>query len=77
MSHVPNYSPLYSLHYQLVSVLQHTGGVFSGHYVTYRRLQGRRRNQWVYTSDTYVCAATEQEVLGTSAYMLFYSRVAA
>ena len=77
MSHVLNYSPLCSLHYQLVSVLQHTGGVFSGHYVTYRRLQGRRRNQWVYTSDTYVCAATEQEVLGTSAYMLFYSRVAA
>lgn len=58
--------------YELVAMIEHLGGPFSGHYVTYRRLRG---SQWVHTSDTAVYSCSLHEVLGASPYMLFYCRV--
>lgn len=59
--------------YKLVAVVEHMGGPFSGHYVTYRRC-GSAHKQWVYTSDTSVYASQAEDVLNCKAYMLFYSR---
>jgi len=63
------------MRYRLVAVVEHIGGVYSGHYVTYRHLPGAKHSQWVYTSDTSVYNATVQEVLRANAYMLFYRRI--
>ncbi len=57
--------------YKLCAVIEHLGGPFSGHYQTYRRVQGR---QWVCTSDTAVYGATTHEVTSCAAYMLFYCK---
>ena len=59
--------------YKLVAVVEHMGGPFSGHYVTYRRC-GPTHRQWVYTSDTSVYASRSEDVLNCKAYMLFYCR---
>lgn len=61
------------VHYLLHAVVEHRGGPYSGHYLTYRRC-GRRGKQWVCVSDTSVYSATVQEVLNAEAYMLFYCR---
>lgn len=57
--------------YKLAAVIEHTGGPFSGHYVTYRRC-GSAGRQWVHTSDTSVYTTRVEEVLNCRAYMLFY-----
>lgn len=59
--------------YKLVAAVEHMGGPFSGHYITYRRC-GPTHRQWVYTSDTSVYASTTEDVLKCKAYMLFYCR---
>ena len=59
--------------YKLVAVVEHMGGPFSGHYVTYRRC-GPTHRQWVYTSDTSVYTSGPEDVLKCRAYMLFYCR---
>ena len=59
--------------YKLVAVVEHMGGPFSGHYITYRRC-GPTHRQWVYTSDTSVYASRAEDVLNCKAYMLFYCR---
>lgn len=65
--------------YKLTSVVVHLGGVFSGHFVTYRRaasLNGQRfPDRWLYTSDTLVKHAPLHEVMATNAYMLFYEKI--
>ena len=53
-------------------MIEHLGGLFSGHYVTYRQLQ---RGQWVYTSDTAVYNSSLHQVLNSNPYMLLYQRV--
>ena len=59
--------------YKLVAVVEHMGGPFSGHYVTYRRC-GPTHRQWVYTSDTSVYTSRAEDVMNCKAYMLFYCR---
>ena len=65
--------------YKLTSVVVHLGDVFSGHFVTYRRVptsNGQRfPDRWLCTSDTVVRKATPAEVLQVPAYMLFYEKI--
>lgn len=55
--------------YELVAMIEHLGGPTSGHYITYRQLQGE---QWVYTSDSSVYTCSRSQVLQRNPYMLFY-----
>ncbi|XP_044296676.1 ubiquitin carboxyl-terminal hydrolase 30 isoform X1 [Varanus komodoensis] len=72
-------SPAYL--YCLMAVVVHHGDMRSGHFVTYRRSPPAPKSpraassQWLWTSDDVVRKATLQEVLSSSAYLLFYERV--
>uniref|UniRef100_UPI003B28DD78 Ubiquitin carboxyl-terminal hydrolase 30,Ubiquitin carboxyl-terminal hydrolase 14,Ubiquitin carboxyl-terminal hydrolase 35 n=1 Tax=Homo sapiens TaxID=9606 RepID=UPI003B28DD78 len=67
--------------YRLMAVVVHHGDMHSGHFVTYRRSPPSARNplstsnQWLWVSDDTVRKASLQEVLSSSAYLLFYERV--
>jgi ubiquitin C-terminal hydrolase len=56
--------------YRLCGVVNHSGHLRGGHYTSFTR----SASQWYYQSDTHVRTATEDEVLKSQAYMLFYSR---
>ena len=56
--------------YRLCGVVNHSGNLKGGHYTSFT-CSG---SQWFYQSDTHVRPATEDEVLKSQAYMLFYSR---
>ncbi|XP_036730593.1 ubiquitin carboxyl-terminal hydrolase 30 isoform X3 [Balaenoptera musculus] len=77
---VPDYSASAYL-FQLVAVVVHHGDMHSGHFVTYRRSPPSAKNplstsnQWLWISDDTVRKASLQEVLSSSAYLLFYERV--
>eukprot|EP00070_Physeter_catodon_P013069 XP_007129558.1 ubiquitin carboxyl-terminal hydrolase 30 isoform X5 [Physeter catodon] len=77
---VPDYSSSTYL-FQLVAVVVHHGDMHSGHFVTYRRSPPSAKNplstsnQWLWISDDTVRKASLQEVLSSSAYLLFYERV--
>ena len=60
--------------YVLVSVVEHRGEPWSGHFVTFRKTCGW--NQWISTSDTQVLECSRHAVQNTTAYMLFYQRTA-
>ncbi|KFO08083.1 Ubiquitin carboxyl-terminal hydrolase 30, partial [Balearica regulorum gibbericeps] len=72
-------SPVYLYH--LMAVVVHHGDMHSGHFVTYRRSPPSPKNplsvssQWLWISDDTVRKASWQEVLSSSAYLLFYERV--
>ncbi|NXX96693.1 UBP30 hydrolase, partial [Centropus bengalensis] len=72
-------SPVYL--YRLMAVVVHHGDMHSGHFVTYRRSPPPPRSplsassQWLWISDDTVRRASLQEVLSSSAYLLFYERV--
>ncbi|XP_077165231.1 ubiquitin carboxyl-terminal hydrolase 30 isoform X2 [Paroedura picta] len=72
-------SPAYL--YRLMAVVVHHGDMHSGHFVTYRRSPPPCKtplaasNQWLWISDDIVHKTTLQEVLSSSAYLLFYERV--
>ncbi|KFQ25728.1 Ubiquitin carboxyl-terminal hydrolase 30, partial [Mesitornis unicolor] len=72
-------SPVYL--YRLMAVVVHHGDIHSGHFVTYRRSPPSPKNplsvssQWLWISDDTVRKASLQEVLSSSAYLLFYERV--
>ncbi|NXI34831.1 UBP30 hydrolase, partial [Galbula dea] len=72
-------SPVYL--YRLMAVVVHHGDMHSGHFVTYRRSPPPPRkpfsasSQWLWVSDDSVRRASLQEVLSSSAYLLFYERV--
>ncbi|NWU95474.1 UBP30 hydrolase, partial [Upupa epops] len=72
-------SPLYL--YRLMAVVVHHGDMHSGHFVTYRRSPPPPKSplatssQWLWVSDDTVRRASLQEVLSSSAYLLFYERV--
>uniref|UniRef100_A0A8B9T5I5 Ubiquitin carboxyl-terminal hydrolase 30 n=1 Tax=Anas platyrhynchos TaxID=8839 RepID=A0A8B9T5I5_ANAPL len=72
-------SPVYL--YRLMAVVVHHGDMHSGHFVTYRRSPPSSKsplsvsNQWLWISDDTVRKASLQEVLSSSAYLLFYERV--
>ncbi|XP_033025118.1 ubiquitin carboxyl-terminal hydrolase 30 isoform X1 [Lacerta agilis] len=67
--------------YRLMAVVVHHGDMHSGHFVTYRRSPPSCKsmlatsNQWLWISDDVVHKTTLQEVLSSSAYLLFYERV--
>lgn len=59
--------------YKLMSVIEHQGGAFGGHYQTYRRSSWKQgRNTWVLVSDMSVSSKTWNDVKKCQAYMLFY-----
>ncbi|XP_066139842.1 ubiquitin carboxyl-terminal hydrolase 30 homolog [Euwallacea fornicatus] len=58
--------------YQLAAVVVHTGDAHSGHFVTYRR--GHQNNRWFYTSDVEIKEVSVDEVLQSTAYLLFYEK---
>lgn len=78
-SHLSFSSPVYL--YRLMAVVVHHGDMHSGHFVTYRRSPPSPKNplsvssQWLWISDDTVRKASLQEVLSSSAYLLFYERV--
>jgi len=62
--------------YILVAVVVHSGGINSGHYITYRKgpIGGKAASKWFYTSDNSVRQVSFDEVAKSSAYMLFYEK---
>lgn len=64
-----------------MAVVVHHGDMHSGHFVTYRRSPPSPKNplsvssQWLWISDDTVRKASLQEVLSSSAYLLFYERI--
>lgn len=61
-SHVP---------YKLMSVIEHVGNAFGGHYQTYRRVDPEE-DGWVLVSDDIVSFLSWNDVKKCQAYMLFY-----
>lgn len=68
--------------YRLISVIEHRGNAFSGHYITYRRaadhgvLPGSvSGSSWVYTSDETISHVSWNTVKQCDAYMLIYEAV--
>ncbi|XP_075070342.1 ubiquitin carboxyl-terminal hydrolase 30 [Mixophyes fleayi] len=70
-----------SYFFRLMAVIVHHGDMHSGHFVTYRRSPSTAKNpkhpshQWLWVSDDTVRRANLQEVLSSSAYLLFYERI--
>ncbi|GLV46021.1 Ubiquitin specific protease 30 [Carabus blaptoides fortunei] len=60
--------------YQLAAVVVHIGDALSGHFATYRRGHHTTTSKWFYTSDTEIREASMDEVLRSTAYMLFYEK---
>ena len=59
--------------YKLMSVVEHQGGAFGGHYVTYRRSTwDKGKNDWVLVSDQNVSPRHWNDVKKCQAYLLFY-----
>ncbi|KAL5372460.1 hypothetical protein DPSP01_013483 [Paraphaeosphaeria sporulosa] len=66
-SHNTN-APANTLIYELSSVVVHKGKIDSGHYISY----SREGDDWFMFDDSKVVLASEKEVLGAEAYLLFY-----
>jgi ubiquitin C-terminal hydrolase len=60
--------------YRLMSVVEHRGNAFGGHYVAYRR-DVANCGMWVYVSDEVVKSIPWDEVKTRQAYMLFYEKM--
>jgi ubiquitin carboxyl-terminal hydrolase 1 len=60
--------------YRLMSVVEHRGNAFCGHYVAYRR-DLANPGMWVYVSDEIVKSLPWDEVRRRQAYMLFYEKM--
>lgn len=67
-SHNTN-APANVLIYELSSVVVHKGKIDSGHYISY----SREGDDWFMFDDSKVVLASEKEVLGVEAYLLFYT----
>lgn len=77
--------------YRLVSVIVHHGSHIGGHYTVYRRElikpdvkdyqdwvnenMPSSSERWVFISDDFSRVATEEEVLNSEAYMLYYEKI--
>ncbi|GKY98367.1 hypothetical protein MPSEU_000794300 [Mayamaea pseudoterrestris] len=59
--------------FQLQALIEHHGGAFSGHYISYRRHPVDK--SWFRISDDAVRAVSWEQVRATQAYMLFYEAV--
>lgn len=60
--------------YRLMSVVEHLGSAFGGHYQTYRRLRVEH-NEWVLVSDESVVPKSWKDVQACEAYMLLYEEM--
>eukprot|EP00088_Acartia_fossae_P027571 TRINITY_DN28307_c0_g1_i6.p1 TRINITY_DN28307_c0_g1~~TRINITY_DN28307_c0_g1_i6.p1 ORF type:complete len:502 (+),score=76.40 TRINITY_DN28307_c0_g1_i6:76-1581(+) len=62
--------------YNLRAVIVHSGGINSGHYITYRRgpFGSKSEKKWFYTSDSVVRQVSFDEVSRSCAYILFYQK---
>jgi ubiquitin C-terminal hydrolase len=58
------------IRYRLVSVIEHRGNAFQGHYICYRR--DPSNGSWLFISDSKVISVNWQDVQQCQAYMLFY-----
>ena len=65
------YAQMQKIPYILMSVIEHSGNAFGGHYQTYRRVD-QEQSDWVLVSDESVVSRTWTEVRKCQAYMLFY-----
>ena len=72
--------------YALSGVVVHGGSLYTGHYTCYvrgaevadaplRAPGASPAHEWWYCSDTHVSSASEKDVLGAEAYLLFYTAV--
>ena len=70
--------PLEASRYRLYAVVEHAGSFHGGHYTAYVRDADldadEGPDEWNHFSDTHVRRATEAEVLGAQAFLLFYAR---
>jgi len=62
--------PRSAINYRLRSIVEHSGGAFSGHYVSFRR--DPESGRWLYISDSTVKTVDWKTVQNCQAYMLFY-----
>ena len=60
--------------YDLFAVANHIGSTFGGHYTAYARRVDSADGEWYHFDDSVVSKATPEEVVGRSAYLLFYMR---
>ena len=58
--------------YELYGVVTHSGSMSSGHYIAYVSYKYKDHRQWHYFSDWAHWSATEQQVLSSEEYLLFY-----
>lgn len=58
--------------YRLMSVIEHRGNAFAGHYQTYRRVRSGDAERWVLISDQNITPIRWRDVRSSQAYMLFY-----
>lgn len=72
------------INYRIMSVIEHRGNAYSGHYVTYRRITDYRNSlrhtttqlkTWALISDEKVSFLSWHEVSRCQAYMLFYEAI--
>lgn len=69
--------------YRLISVIEHHGNAFSGHYITYRRISEQALqaslpgapSNWVYISDEKSCQISWKDLRNCNAYMLVYEAI--
>ncbi len=68
--------------YKLMSVIEHRGSAFAGHYVTYRRVAPTSllsdvstSNNWAFVSDETISFITWKDVQKCSAYMMIYEAI--
>ncbi|BES92394.1 ubiquitin carboxyl-terminal hydrolase [Nesidiocoris tenuis] len=63
------------MYYSLYGIVEHRGSLNSGHYVAYVKTCEGGQTRWYCISDSHVDEVTEERVLKTPAYLLFYSRL--
>eukprot|EP01130_Rhizamoeba_saxonica_P005401 TRINITY_DN2157_c0_g1_i2.p1 TRINITY_DN2157_c0_g1~~TRINITY_DN2157_c0_g1_i2.p1 ORF type:complete len:666 (-),score=107.14 TRINITY_DN2157_c0_g1_i2:11-2008(-) len=61
-----------SARYDLLSVINHQGSFYGGHYVSY--CKNYHNNKWYLFNDKYVKEVSVDDVLNAEAYLLFYKR---
>lgn len=57
--------------YELYAISNHYGGLGGGHYTAY----AKNRDKWFEFNDSSVSSASESDLKGSGAYMLFYRRI--
>jgi len=58
--------------YDLFGVSNHSGGLGGGHYTAY--VKNLKDNQWYDCNDSWCSPASEESIVSSEAYVLFYKR---